>query len=321
MNRPGIVERWQLSQPGVIAAVVAGIVLGGAAGATFKGSGMFFSNLILGGGLLLVLVFVGLGAIVARLAHRADEARILAVFTGVTVIATGVVYALAPRYRSTSDPIDHGGDATLHIAEYAETEWRAQARCRRGPLETTVSDVAMLDVKIGERWVSVFVQLSPGATSARAGKLTIGSYRRRSLRPTTARRLEAVWTRCWSARTGCPAACGSRPSCYPTRLVTRSLSSTGSPAPSNRPVSRHHGADGREGEPSARVSPPRGALRRGAREKQEGSAMGGRLVEGRFALGLTVAILLCGCGSSATPASIVTPPPAARPTAAVAPVT
>jgi hypothetical protein len=176
VSKPGIVERWKLSQPGVIAAVVAGIVLGGAAGATFKGSGMFFSNLILGGGLLLVLVFVGLGAIVAGLAHRADAARILAVFTGVTVIATGVVFALAPRYRSTSDPIDHGGDATLHIAEYAETEWRAQARCRRGPLETTVSEVSMLDVKIGERWVSVFVQLSPGATSARAGKLWIGSY-------------------------------------------------------------------------------------------------------------------------------------------------
>ena len=65
----------QLSQPGVIAAFVAGIGLGGVAGATFKGSGMFFSNLILGGVLLALLVFVGLGSMAAAAMHRTGVAR------------------------------------------------------------------------------------------------------------------------------------------------------------------------------------------------------------------------------------------------------
>jgi hypothetical protein len=176
VNKPGIVERWQLSQPGVIAAVVAGIILGGVAGATFKGSGMFFSNLILGGGLLVLLVMVGLGAVAATATRRTGGARILGVFVGTTVIATGVGYALAPRHRSIDDPFDHRGSATLQIAEYAATEWRAEARCRKGPRDSTVSEVSMLDVKIDERWVSVFLRLSPAATSVQAGTLTIGSY-------------------------------------------------------------------------------------------------------------------------------------------------
>ena len=49
--------------------------------------------------------------------------------------------------------------------------------------------------------------------------------------------------------------------------------------------------------------------------------MGGRLVEYRFVFGLTLAILLGGCTSTATPAPIVTQPPTAQPTAAVLTVT
>jgi hypothetical protein len=174
VNQPGFVERWQLSRPGVIAAAGAGIVLGGFAGATLKGSGMFFSNLILGGVLLVFLVLVGICAVAAALMHRTRAARILAGFIGMTVIATGVAYAVAPRYRSTDEPFDHRGSVTISLTELGVAEWRAEATCRRGPRDRTVTQVYIRDVHatIGDRWFSFGLWLSPGATSVQAGTLS-----------------------------------------------------------------------------------------------------------------------------------------------------
>jgi hypothetical protein len=65
VNKPGIVERWQLLRPGMVAAVVAAIAVGGWAGATIKSSGMMYTNLFVAGCLLLVLAVAGLGALAA----------------------------------------------------------------------------------------------------------------------------------------------------------------------------------------------------------------------------------------------------------------
>ena len=172
MNKPGFVERWQLSQPGMIAAVVAGIVLGGVAGATFKGSGMFFSNLILAGGMLLLVAVVGLGALVAARTGETSAARIMAGLAGATVIATGVTYVVAPPFRSAGAPLIHEGNATIHVAEPAALEVRGKATCNRSR-DTAVFVVWMPDVRSGDQDVGVLLNLSPGATPVVVEKLTI----------------------------------------------------------------------------------------------------------------------------------------------------
>ncbi len=176
MNTPGIIERWQLRRPEMLVAVVAGIAVGGWAGATFRGSGMFYSNLILGGCLLLLLALAGLGALAAALTHRTRAAGALAAFSGMALIATGVAYTIAPPYRSADAPFKYRGNATLRIAEYSATEWRAEAVCATRERETSVTRVSAQDVKIGDRWVSVDITSNPGASSFQADVLTIGSY-------------------------------------------------------------------------------------------------------------------------------------------------
>jgi hypothetical protein len=173
VNRPGIVERGQLRRPEMVAAVVVGIVLGGVAGATFKGSGMFYSNLILGGGLLLVLALVGLGALVAALTHRTSTARVLAGFVGATVIATGVVYAVAPSYRSPTADLIHRGSVAVHVVEPGVIEWNGTATCRTRWNDPAVFLVWMQHVRVGDQSVAVLLNLGPGSTSVRADKLTI----------------------------------------------------------------------------------------------------------------------------------------------------
>jgi hypothetical protein len=172
VNRSGIVERWQLLQPGMVVALVAGTALGIWAGATFKGSGMFFSNLILAGGLILLLALVGLGALVAARTGETGGARILARFVGVTVIATGVAYLVAPPFRSAGAPLVHEGSATVHVAEPAALEVHGKATCKESR-DPAVFVVYMPDVRSGHQDVAVLLNLSPGATPALVEKLTI----------------------------------------------------------------------------------------------------------------------------------------------------
>lgn len=172
VNRPGIVERWQLLHPGMIAALVAGTALGGWAGATFKGSGMFYSNLMLAGGLLLLLALSGLGALVAARTGATGRARIMAGFTGATVIATGVAYAVAPPFRSAGAPLIHEGSATLNVSEPAALEVRGKATCKQSR-DPAVFVVWMPDVRSGDNDVAVLLNLSPGSTPVLVEKLTI----------------------------------------------------------------------------------------------------------------------------------------------------
>lgn len=172
MNKPGVVERWQLLHPGMVAALVAGTALGGWAGATFKGSGMFYSNLILAGGLLLLLALSGLGALLAARTGERSRARIMAGFVGMTVIATGVAFAVAPPFRSAGAPLIHEGNATLKVAEPAALQVQGEATCRKSR-DPAVFVVWMPHVRSGDKDVAVLLNLSPGSPPALVEKVTI----------------------------------------------------------------------------------------------------------------------------------------------------
>ena len=172
MGRSGIVERWQLLHPGMIAALVAGTALGGWAGATFKGSGMFYSNVILAGGLLLLLALSGLGALLAARTGERSRARIMAGFVGMTVIATGVAFAVAPPFRSAGAPLIHEGNATVNVAEPTALEVHGKATCKQ-LRDRPLFIVYMPDVRSGDKDVAVLLNLSPGSPPVHVEKVTI----------------------------------------------------------------------------------------------------------------------------------------------------
>jgi hypothetical protein len=173
VNTPGIVERWQLLRPEMVAAVVAAIAVGGWAGATIKSSGMMYTNLFVAGCLLLVLAVAGLGALAAAHTQRTSTARVLAVFAGVAAITAGVAYAIAPPYRSASADRLHRGSIALHIDQLAAIDQRTEAECRTGPNDPAVFMVFMQGLKVDGRDVMVLLNLSPGATSVQVEKITI----------------------------------------------------------------------------------------------------------------------------------------------------
>jgi hypothetical protein len=173
VNEPGSVETRRLLRPEMIAAIAVGIAVGGVAGAIIRGSGSVYDTWFLAGCLFVLLALAGLGALAAAHAHRTSAARILAGFAGVALVTAGVAYAIAPPYRSPNADLQYPGSATVHVAEPAAIEWDGKATCRTGPHDPTVFMVWMPDVKVGDQWIAVLLNLSRGVTSVQAEKLTI----------------------------------------------------------------------------------------------------------------------------------------------------
>lgn len=164
MVEPGSRRPRPRMRPEFVAAIVAGALIGGWAGIVMRGSGMFFSNVILAGSLLVVLAIVGVGAVAARLTGRATVARAAGGFVGVTVIATVAAYAVAPPYRSPDAGADHPGRVTVHVAEPRPTDWSEAAFCRTRERGTPVFRVFANHQEANERTVSITLNLGEGAT-------------------------------------------------------------------------------------------------------------------------------------------------------------
>lgn len=161
---PGHIRPAQRARPIIVAPIIVGILIGGWAGMVMRGSGMFFSNLILAGCLAVVLAIVGAAALAAGLTGRGDAARAAAGFVGTTVVATVVAYVVAPPYRSPDAGIDHPGRIIVHIAEPAVVEWSEAAICRTRERDTPVFRVSANHQEAGERTVGITLNLGQGST-------------------------------------------------------------------------------------------------------------------------------------------------------------
>jgi len=168
VNEPDTGEPRRLSRPQMVAAVAAGIAVGGLAGAVIRGSGSVYDTWFLAGCLFLLLALAGLGGLRAARTQRTNTARILGGFAGVALITAGVAYAVAPPYRSPSADLLHRGSITVHVTQPAAMEWSGRAECRTRPHEPTVFQVFMQGLKVEDRDVMVLLHLSPGTTSLQA---------------------------------------------------------------------------------------------------------------------------------------------------------
>lgn len=125
-------------RPAMVVALIAGAVIGGWAGAYMHGSGMFYSDLLVGAVVLVVIAIAGVGAAVATHTERSDMARILAGFMVMTVVATGALFIISPPYRGPNPGIEYFGRATMRIAELPPFEWPMGSRCKILDNETSV---------------------------------------------------------------------------------------------------------------------------------------------------------------------------------------
>jgi hypothetical protein len=167
MAEPGSIQPRQRVRPMIVAASAVGVLVGGWAGTVMRGSGMFFSNLILAGCLVVVLTIIGAGALAAGLTGRHTAARAAAGFVAMTVATTVVAYAVAPPYRSPDAGIDHPGRVIVHIGEPAPIEWSEAATCRTRERDTPVFRVSANHQETEERTVSVTLNLGQGSTPGR----------------------------------------------------------------------------------------------------------------------------------------------------------
>ena len=164
MVQPGSSPPRQRVRSEIVAAIVAGVLVGGWAGAVMRGSGMFFSSVILAGCLFVVLAIVGVGAVAAGLTGRDTASRASAGFVSLAVIATVVAYTVAPPYRSPDAGIDNPGRVTVHIAEPTPVEWSEAAFCRTRERDAPVFRVFANHQETKERTVGVTLNLGQGAT-------------------------------------------------------------------------------------------------------------------------------------------------------------
>ena len=164
MVEPGSSRPSQRVRSEIVAAIAGGVLVGGWAGAVMRGSGMFFSNVILAGSMLVVLGIVGVAALAARLTGRNIAARAAGGFVGATVMATVVAYAVAPPYRSPDAGVDLPGRVTVRIAEPTPVDWSDAAFCRTREHDTRVFRVFANHQETRERTLSVTVNLGQGTT-------------------------------------------------------------------------------------------------------------------------------------------------------------
>jgi hypothetical protein len=82
----------------------------------------------------------------------------------VTVVATGVAYAIASPYRGPFAGIDHPGSVTVRVVEPVPNEWSAVAICRTRERGSPVFMVETSHGEPGGRTLYVTLNLSPGTT-------------------------------------------------------------------------------------------------------------------------------------------------------------
>ena len=148
-------------RPATAAALLAGAAAGGWAGWFMRSSGMFYSDLFVGGVLAVVVLAAGLGAAAAAVTHRDRAAHSLAGFAITAVVATGVLFAVAPSYRGPDAGTDRLGRATIHIAELVPAEGVAIARCRTRDGEPSVFRVEASSPGSAGQSVSLTLQIGP----------------------------------------------------------------------------------------------------------------------------------------------------------------
>jgi hypothetical protein len=122
----------------MVVALMAGAVIGGWAGAYMHGSGMFYSDLLVGAVVLVVIAIAGVGAVVATYTDRSEMARTLTGFVVMTVVATGALFIISPPYRGPNPGVEYFGRATMRIAELPPFEWPMGSRCKILDNETSV---------------------------------------------------------------------------------------------------------------------------------------------------------------------------------------
>jgi hypothetical protein len=139
MREPGGIGLRERLRPAMVAALLAGAVIGGWAGAYMHGSGMFYSDLFVGAVLLVVVAVAGVGAALAARTRRAGHAQTLTTFVVVTVTATGALFLVSPPYRGADPGTWYFGRATMRIAELPPFEWPMGSRCKILDGEASVS--------------------------------------------------------------------------------------------------------------------------------------------------------------------------------------
>ena len=169
MSDSGRIRRWVRPCRSMVVALLAGAAIGGWSGAYMRGSGMFYSDLLVGAVLILVVVAAGMGAAVSAHLDQAAATRALTGFAIVAVVAAGTMFTISSPYRGVNPGTTYFGRATMRTAELPPFEWPMGSRCLIRDNETSVFSTEVNLRYATVQSISAAMQFIPSGSWPRPG--------------------------------------------------------------------------------------------------------------------------------------------------------